>query len=79
MNNFYTEIDLVGFKMEDFKSKVIGKQFICELTDKTFNCLVKNIIPAQPDNLPFSIVVRTESGQSEEIPILAIKRLTKIE
>ena len=79
MSTFYPQIQLSIFKMEDYKREILGKSFICQLRDKTFKCLVKNIIPSQPDNLPCSIDVKIVSGQNEEIPILSIERLTLIE
>lgn len=79
MNKFYPHAQLVNFKMEDFKNEILGKRFICEAKDRKFNCLVKNIIPAQPDNLPAVIVVKIEGGKTEEVSVLAIERLTEID
>ena len=78
MSKFYPRIQLSIFKMEDYKREIFGKSFICELKDKTFECIVKNIIPSQPDNLPYSIEIKIVGGQNEEIPILSIEKLTLI-
>lgn len=80
MNTFYPSTQLTAFSMDDFKKEIMDKSFICELKDKTFfNCLVENVIPSQPDNLPAAIVVKIEGGQSKEIEILAIEKLTVID
>ena len=78
MSTFYPKVQLSTFKMEDFKREIMGKSFLCELKDKSLKGIVRNIIPSQPDNLPSSIVLKIDGGKSEDIPILAIERLTLI-
>ena len=79
MIKFYTKEQLLSFTMDDFKKDIIGNSFTCKMKDTSFKCFPKNVIPAQPDSLPYSLTMTLEGGNSRSISMMDIDRLTVIE
>lgn len=74
---FYPYSQLARFGIKDFEKEIFGRTFVCEKKDhSTIEGVVKDILPSQPDNLPSSIIIETKEGETEEIQVLDIERLT---
>lgn len=79
METFYTNEQLLNFKLNDFRKIILGKLFYCQTKNKTFIGTPTNVLAAPPDNLFDEIEFQTEEGKDKTVAIPDIERLTLIE
>jgi len=60
MKTFYKKAELLTFSFSKMAEKLMNKKFHVTTVNKEFIAIVTNIIPSQPDNLPFSITFELE-------------------
>lgn len=69
MKTFYKQAELLTFSFSKISEKLMNKKFQVTTVNKEFIGTVTNIIPSQPDNLPFSITFELEDNKKITITI----------
>jgi len=69
MKTFYNKAELLSFSFSKMAEKLMKRKFQVTTANKEFIATVTNIIPSQPDNLPFSITFELEANRTITITV----------